>query len=248
MHQADSHRAFAGALRSSFPEALPCHAREHVAQEALDLVAVVAGLKPVAWLGCGTDDADWLPGVERVLAEFDVSVTPGTGWIVATEIDGLPDWYVEPMMRTHRASRTLLVHRCDAVPEMPVMSDDDVSWATAEQEARWLGYPVCCVQDHHRRRRRFHRLTIDLIRHFAGPEEADMRRFAASEVVLRPNTAGEISQWREATRCVPAPYTSVNMCLDCEMDTASPARQLSQSYGRLADDAGLGHLFLQAAA
>ena len=241
------HRRLAHALHGLTLRAVPGPEQAHAAQEALDVVAALAGLKPLALLGQGVDWPGWRDGVAEIAADCGATAATGGAWIVPGDVHGVPDWYAEPLLEARRGQRTLLVH-WDTELDLPQPGRDGLARISQAAEARLLGYPTCCVADHHARQRACHRLRTDLIHRQAGGDEAQMRRLAKAEVVLRPHTAEDWARWRTAARCVPAPFTSVNMCQACAADAASPARTLSLEYRRLAQETGFLRQFGHAAA
>ena len=213
----------------------PADQQGEAALDALDLVAVRVGDKQIAVLGCGGGRTPWLDGIEALLAGFDLVSARGPMWRVTAETDGLPDWYAGAIAAARRGTDVLRVGRADAEAQHGDAID-------AETEAARLGYPVCCVNAYHRRRRRYHDFTMAAIQHFAGPDEQRMRRFAAAEVVLQPVTHEHRTQLQEALRCAMAPLTSVCMCPPCRRDADGPAMRLSRRRQLLARSAGLDNL------
>ena len=186
------------------------------------MVAAMAGLKPLALLGQGVNWPGWRDAVAEIAADCGGTAAAGGAWIVPGDMHGLPDWYAGPLLEARRGRKTLFVHWSKdlALPEAGLITEG--------AEARLLGYPPCCVADHHARQRATHRLMADLIHRQGGGDDAQMRRLAKAEVVLRPHRREDWARWRMATRCVPAPFTSVNMCEACAVDAASPAWTLSR--------------------
>lgn len=247
MDRLPAQRRLADALRRRLPRAVPGPELAHAAQEALDVVAAMAGLKPLALLGQGVDWPGWRDHVVEIATDFGGTATAGHAWVVPGDVHGLPDWYTEPLLAARRAQSTLLVHwsKDFALPEP---GRDGLARITEAAEARLLGYPPCCVADHHASQRTYHRLMTDLIHRQAGGGDVQMRRLAESEVVLCPHAPEDRARWRTAMRCHPTPHTSVNMCPACAADPASPARTMSHGYRRLARETGFLRHFGHAAA
>ena len=247
MDHPHAQRRLADALRRQSPRAVPGPEQAHAAQEALDVVAAMAGLKPLALLGQGVNWPGWHEDVAEIAADCGATAAAGGMWIVPGDVHGLPDWYTGSLLAARRGQSTLLVH-WDTELGLPQPGRDGLARISQAAEARLLGYPPCCVADHHASQRACHRLRADIIHRQAGGDDVQMRRLAESEVVLRPHTPEDRARWRTATRCVPAPFTSVNMCPACAADAASPARTLSLEYRRLAQETDFLRQFGHAAA
>ncbi len=228
-------------LAASIADAIaraPPAARHDAALDALDLLAVLADGKPLAMFGCGSAPPPWFGDVEPLLHVLDVSFGPGPMWVVGSEIADLPDWYAGPLVDARRGIEVLYVGR----PELVNHAMGGLDVIDEATEAARLGYPSCCVGAFHRRRRRYHDLTMATIAHFSGLDEEKMRRFAAAEVVLQPQSSDERRQLREALHCHMAPFTSVRMCIGCRGEPDRPAMQLSRRRAKLARRHGIDSL------
>ncbi len=198
----------------------------------LDLVAVIAGHKPVALIQ-SADDLEVVSRLPRpVLASHAVETHPY--WLVPEETTGLPDWYARAMGRL-RAMTT--VHIFASAAGMPFVPPSSVA-----AEAALLAYPLCCVAEFYRRRRLHHLVAAKRIRHFAGPDIAKATAYVMSEVMLAPSSAAERAAHAAAINYVLAPYTGVAMCRVCVADVSSPARCLSNAYRAFAQAAGIEDL------
>ena len=203
------------------------------AQEMLDFLAMLAGLKPVCLLGRGFDPPGWASGVERLAREVGLHVLLGPKWYAEPKHAGLPDWFPE----------TAPIDAVDA-PAMYVCKSGHLArqvsaiWAggapTVEQEARLLGYPHCCVRDHYRRARMHHDAFSLMLSRIANGDQDEMRRLVREEVDLTAETDQEKALLMEACTVRAAPYTSILMCGSCAVDANGPAMRLSRQYEHLA--------------
>jgi hypothetical protein len=209
--------------------------RAEAAQDALDVLAVAAGWKPVAIVGCGFEAPDFLADVRKAARAAGLETSEGSLWRETGEARGLPSWYTDSLAAIFAEVGVLFVSK---------RSLDDVPGRllTAAQEAELLGYPACCVVEYHRRRRLYHLLAIRAIRRQAAGDVTQMRRLADSQVMLTPRSPRERRQLARALRAVFLPYASVAICEICQAEEGSPARKLSERYRRLIAEAGLERL------
>lgn len=159
-------------------------------QDSLDLLALFAGLKSVALIGCGYETGAWLAAIADLAAGEGFAVRRGgMPWLVREEFAGLPEWYREPVRQAWEAADLLTV----SWPEEAARFAAAPILITGEEEAELLGYPACCVRDHHARRRIYHELMIELIAARCDSLEA-RRRFVESETM--PPLRGEADRRR----------------------------------------------------
>jgi hypothetical protein len=159
--------------------------------------------------------------------------------IVAAEIAGLPGWYVQPMQAIWGAADIVTVTRSVRQGEGPRV-------VAVEEEARLLGYPLCCVVDHHARRRHYHALMVELIA-ASRADEIERRRFVAAE--LSPSLRNESDRARlvEALGVSLAPFTGIAMCPACATEyPGGPAGACTARYRDLARASGLAALCVTA--
>jgi len=187
--------------------------RSAVWQDGLDLFAVAAGLKPVGLLGRGFADAAWLGAAEALARTLGLSALTGACWHPALRDPGFPDWY----------SAAVGVRR--------LCADGRVA---PEDEAALLGYPVCCVVQHHAQALALERLTVALVTRLAGDDIAHRRRLVAGGVMPTPQSEVEWRQLEAAGAIAPQPYPSVNRCAACASDPNRPAGRLGRRYRELA--------------
>ena len=205
-----------------------------IAQDMLDFLAVVDGMKPVYVLGRGLMDAAWRAGAAGVAAELGLAAVEGPYWDVPGAMDGLPAWYAD-----HTATE-LAPHTARYICRTRAVADEVRAICRAggrtsvEQEARLLDYPACCVAAHHGRNAAFHRASLVMLGRAAGGAEAEMRRLLEAGAPLHPEGEAEQAALAACMTVTPCPYTSFNMCLPCCEDADRPAARTSLLYARLA--------------
>ena len=209
------------------------HDRATAAQEALDFMAMLAGIKPVLLLGRGFDDAQWLEGALRIAIDLRLHVVEGPYWDAEPSHAGLPEWYSEHARAAFRGFRAHYVSKARAVAD-EVAGLCRSGTPSIEDEARLLGYPRCCVEAHHGRERDYQLAWLSVLEREAAGDEAKMRRLLADGEALAPATGGERARLEAAMAVQTAPFTSVNMCAACAGSADGPARSMSRRYGELA--------------
>lgn len=219
------------AARAAFPDPAD---RIEAAQEALDFLAMAVGLKPVLLLGRGLDATPWLRAVLQLAIDRGFHVVEGPCWEAEIALEGLPGWYAE---RTAAAISGMRAHYvCKARATARAVAAACRGGApTVDEEARLLGYPPCCVAAHYRRARAWHGAWLAMLTRVAGGDEAAMRRLFDDNVRLEPDTDDESGALEAATTFRRAPFTSVNMCADCETAPDSSAMALAARYRALAE-------------
>ena len=236
--------AFAASLTTALDRIAATQEQVH---EALDVLAVAAGMKRLTVLVHAAAAGPWHDAVGPILAAAPVATRTGPAWTVAGELANAPDWYAEGVRAHRHAQRLIFVSQAEAS-----MGPADALCAEADilpiMEAESLGYPECCVDAQHQRMRSFHSLMARLIERAAGPDRARMLRLARAAVVLPPSDAAERQALAAALDTTPAPFTAVNMCRACAADRDSPAWRLSRAYEELARRAGLHRLLAAAGA
>ena len=191
-------------------EALPAALEsEEAAQNNLDFLAMLDGLKPVCLLGRGGGDEAWDDAMCDLTKEFGCLVVDGPYWNLAPVGEGFPQWYLD-QCRDEMAGFTAHYICADDGVAAEVRQACQGGGPTMAVEARLLGYPLCCVADHYRRATAYHRRAL------ADPD------------------AGERAGLETAMAITPCPYTSFNMCDPCAEDRVRPAAVLSLQYARLA--------------
>lgn len=187
------------------------------AQEALDLLSAMAGLKPVMLLGRGYNDPAWIKGVLQVAADAGLHIVEGPFWDASADAGAgadLPDWYLDHTRRAFAEHRAWYICRARATAD-EVAKLCETAAITVAEEARLLGYPECCVRDHYRRAADYQRVWLDLLRRKAGGDDRKAAELLASNEPLAPETDDDRKRLEAAMRTVPVPFTSINACEAC---------------------------------
>ena len=214
-------------------DGLPASLQAEGAQEALDVLAVAAGLKPLALLGVGDPDGSVANALSGAATQAGLTVTSMAPWRVDAGLRGLPSWYRDNVSVRDDAAVIAAVSQPGGAPLPAGGSEISVGEGAAA-----LGYPKCCVREFHRKRRLFHIFSLRAISRQAGGDSEAMRRLARAQVMLAPRSAAERRALALATRTVFAPATSLAMCWVCENAADSAAMRLSAGYRALAVDLG----------
>ncbi len=211
--------------------------RGAAAQEALDFLALLCGLKPVFLLGRGVDDPPWIRGVLQIAIDQGLYVIEGPYWDAGGKDNGLPDWFRDHGASAFREMRAHYICRArataDEVEAVCAAASSDKA-LTIAREARLLGYPECCVSAHYARNLAYQKLWLEMLSDQSGGDEAEMRRKLTDSTPLDPASDEMRQRLEAAMRLHPAPFTSINMCDSCRESADSPARRLSAQYRDLA--------------
>ena len=214
MHQNTDHRNLT-LLRNALIrlDALPAgpESATAVAQENLDFLAMLAGLKPVCLLGRGSIDVVRNDAMCDLARELGYLVVDGPYWNTAPAGEEFPQWYVDHC-RDEMAGFTAHYLSADDGVAAEVRRTFDAGGPSVAMESRLLGYPECCVADHYRRATAFHRTAL------ADPALGEQAGLAAAMAVT------------------PCPFTSFNMCDPCCEDRSGPAATISLHYAHLAQE------------
>ena len=201
-------------------------------QEMLDFLAMLAGLKPVYLLGRGLDDPRWMGGVLRIAREMNLRTVEAPYWDAAPRGEGL--------MAQYRVENEVGPQKAFYITKSPAVADQVIrirgqGQIAIEEEARLLGYPICCVEEHYRRAYAMNEGYALMLRRAGRGNDSEMRRLIAEDAPLSPETDDEKRLIEFATKIRCAPFTSVNMCEACAAgrDTGA-AMRLGQAYRRLA--------------
>lgn len=238
-------------LRAISFDAVPIDAREawdqaKAAQEMLDFLAMLAGLKPVYLAGRGFGPPSWLQGVQAIAEGLKLTTIEGPAWLGPEAFGGLAWWYAEATLREVHSAGALYICKTRAAAEGVRAACATAEPAIAE-EARLLGYPECCVADHYLRVRAANAVWFGVLGRAGGGDEAEMRRLLAEGAPLVPTGEDAIAALEAAIAVIPCPYMSLNMCANCATAAASPAWTLSARYQKLCQDVDPG-LFTEIAA
>jgi hypothetical protein len=201
-------------------------------QEILDLLAVRAGIKPVALLGRGFDDRQWIEGAVAIARKAGLHIVEGPAWNTGPENEALPDWFREHMKAGGAIDGLIYVCRTEANAEAVKKSFEML---TVDEEARLLGYPSCCVRAHYERDAQLNSAFYKLVERCANGDVVEMKRILTEDVTVVAESAEERAAFEEATKLVPAEFTSFHMCDACAADPESPANRLSRKYKELVE-------------
>ena len=211
------------------------HAKMVAAQDTLEFAAMLLGIKPVFLLGRGFDDHMWVSGVKGIAAKLGVAaIIEDAYWDNDYSKLDLPSWYRE-IRRSHQRATYICADR-GLVSEIRKISAR--GWVSPAEEARLLGYPLCCVEDHHQR------MLVMAETFFRGAmlaakgNEAEARENILADVQfeLEGELAARMKEAMESRMCR---FTSVHMCPGCAATPRSPAGILSKQYTKLASDLDL---------
>lgn len=209
------------------------HDRGTAAQEALDYLAMLVGIKPVFLLGRGFNDPDWIDGVRTLAKTQKLQIIEGPYWDACVGAETSPGWYLEYLKAAFAGKTAWYICRSRAAAE-EVSAINETGRPTVEQEARLLGYPECCVTAHYERNLVYQKLWLDILARAADNDEDRMRRMLGEGAALQPETEDERQRLEAAMAVDPCPFTSINMCARCAGEQDSPARLLSGRYAELA--------------
>jgi hypothetical protein len=187
------------------------------AQEALDFLAMMAGVKPVMLLGRGYNDPIWIRGVLQVAADAKLHIVEGPFWDASADAGAgadLPDWYLDHTRHAFAEHRAYYICRAKAVAD-EVAEICETAAISVAQEARLLNYPECCVRAHYERSAEYQRIWLDLLRRKAGGDDAKAAEMLAGNEPLEPETDEDMKRLESAMKAIPVPFTSINACDAC---------------------------------
>jgi hypothetical protein len=203
-------------------------------QDGLDLLAVSADLKPVCLLGRGDVDARWLATARGIAGGLGLAVQDGLGWLPEGPANALPPWYRDATAARLRAAPVAYAYR-DPRLGARIAALAAATRVSAADEAGLLGYPPCCVAQHHTQTLALEQLTIALLARIAGEDTAHLQRLVAAGVQPTPRAADEWQRFHAVTAIDPEPFTSINRCAACAVDLDAPAGQMGRAYRALAE-------------
>jgi hypothetical protein len=188
-------------------------------QDGLDLLALAAGLKPIAMFGRGGAVDPW-----RTLArEFGLATIETAPWEPECPAHLLPRWYLDATARRRARQKILVVARdYEALARAQALSAQGRIGAAAE--AALLGYPPCCVAAHHALALAQEREIAERVARSNPDDEGHRIRLVAAGA----------TPYAAPPPVTPSRWTSVNLCGACAGDDGSPARLLERSYAALA--------------
>lgn len=201
-------------------------------QEALDFIAMAAGIKPVYVTGRGFVDPGWRDNLLAIAETGGFHVVVGPFWQSVPADEDLPDWFTAPARARLADSQAHYIAKTrNIAAELAVLASG--TQPSVAQEARLLGFPECCVAAHYATAAALERVQLDMIRKRADGDEAEMRRLAAANEPILPEDGEERARLAAAVQVRPVPHTSLNMCAACATDPHSPAQAVSVKYDEL---------------
>jgi hypothetical protein len=202
-------------------------------QDGLDVLAVMAALKPVCIIGRGARDEDWIAAVRAIAARAALPAGDAAAWDPEAADGALPRWYIEATA-LRRARRPVLYIGCDdaAMGRVAVLSAK--GRVGIAEEAALLGYPPCCVAQHHSQALALERLAAELTERLAKGDAGRMARMIEAGAAPLPSAPADWKRYAAASAMAPAAGTSIAMCAACAADLTSPAQALSRRYQALA--------------
>lgn len=206
-------------------------------QDGLDLLAVAAELKPVCLLGRGDVDPAWLDAARAVATGLGLTVQSGVGWLPEAPDAALPRWYRDATAQRLRGAPVVYVF-ADRRLGGRIAALGQAGRVSADDEAGLLGYPPCCVAQHHSQTLALEQLTIALLARIAGEDTAHLQRLVAAGVQPTPRAPDEWRRFQAVTAIDPEPFTSINRCAACAVDLDTPAAQIGRAYRALAEQLG----------
>jgi hypothetical protein len=207
--------------------------RAAAGQDGLDLLAVMATLKPVCVIGRGARDEDWTAALRAIAARAALPAIDAAAWDPEAADGDLPRWYIEATA-LRRARRPVLYIGCDDAAVRRVAALSAKGRVGVAEEAALLGYPQCCVARHHARTIALERLAAELTERVAKGDAERMSRMIEAGAAPLPSAPADWQRYAEAAALAPAAGTSIAMCDACAADPDRPAQYLSRRYRALA--------------
>jgi len=123
------------------------YVRESSAQDTLEFAAMLLKLKPIFLLGRGFDDPTWVSAVKGIASRLRVPMIESAIWNVDYSKLEVPPWY-RALRETAGETATYMSADPSAITEVRKISAR--GWVSPAEEARLLGYPLCCVEERHK--------------------------------------------------------------------------------------------------
>ena len=200
-------------------------------QELLHVIAVAAGLKPLAAIGFDGSGTAIHSIIERRLRESGLFTMTGSAWLSSDEYAGLPHWYVKTAKA--EAARTALLY----ISRSPVSTQIRASLGESSAMAALLGYPICCVGSYHRRRRTMHRAIAEALLRPQG-DAGKAARLLAAGYIPSPQTADRAAAISEGLGLTPDPPSGLVLCDGCRARPGSPGALFASTMQQLAVSLG----------
>ena len=213
------------------------------AQEALDFLAMMAGIKPVMLLGRGLNEPAWIHAVLQIAADAKLHVVEGQFWDASADAGtDLPDWFLDHNRQAFAEHRAYYICRARAASD-EVAKICETATISVAQEARLLHYPECCVRGHYARAAEYQQVWLDLLRRRAGGDDAKAAELLAANEALEPETEEDAKRLTAAMKTVAVPFTSINACDSCiGGGPTAPANLMSLEGRKLAGEIDRGLL------
>lgn len=193
---------------------------------------MLLGIKPVFVLGRGFDDQAWISAVRKTASDLRIGLVEDAYWNPDHSKLDIPAWFRD-LLRTAPERATYVSAVPGVVSEIRKISAR--GWVTPAEESRLLGYPKCCVEDHHHRALVTEETFFRAVMRVAREDEQEARRIVLDDVKIHLSDEEE-AQMKSAQDGRPCPFTSVYMCAACAASDRSPAQLLSRQYAKLARD------------
>jgi hypothetical protein len=216
----------------SFDRSVPANA-SMAPQEMLDFLAMLAGIKPVYLLGRGFDDPQWVEGLVALARKKRLYLLEGPMWDAGPVSPGAPIWLHDYLNTTQGDRPAFYICRTRANAEAVQRSFENPP-ITMEEEARLLGYPLCCVREHYEQDALFEHAFYMLLQRHGQGDVAEMMRLLREDVAMNAETPEEEEAFTKATSFNQNPFTSFQMCSQCAEDSTRPAGRISRRYEQLA--------------
>lgn len=201
-------------------------------QDGLDLLAVLAGLKPVCVIGRWGNEA-WAEALRAAADRADLPRIDSAPWEPEPPDEQLPRWYLAATAR-RRANRHVLYIFGDGAAARDAATLSAKGRVGAAEEAALLGYPPCCVAAQHSRTLDLEKLVAEIAERVAKGDSERMTHMIEAGAMPLPISRQDWDRYSAAVAIAPAASTSVNMCSGCVADRESPAQALSRRYRALA--------------
>lgn len=202
------------------------------AQQRLEILAVNMGIKPVAVLHTGNGDGCYRKDLEKLIRTFSLYVCVGPRWLAPSDLESLPAWYRTGWSMRDEGPDLLYVSRERSLAQI-LCGLGRNSKHSIGGEAELLGYPLCCVEDYHRKVRELHQMNARLIFDYCKGDREKMQRWVRAGVELKPRGEQELAGFLSLVKSHFAPYTSIAMCRDCRRGLSREAECVSENMRKL---------------
>jgi len=190
-------------------------------------------------LGRGFANTQWIKGALQIAVDHKLHIVEGPYWDAVPKPADLPDWYIAHTRAAFEGFRAHYVCKARATAD-EVSELCRTGTPSIAEEARLLGYPVCCVEAHYVRNRDYQMAWLSILEREAAGDEAEMRRLLSDGAPLAPANDDERSRLEAAIQVRTAPFTSVKMCEACASARDSAALRISRRYGEFARELDQG--------